>query len=208
MADPHLTKAFRHLSRRDPDMARARKMAGPLPDRRREPGLATLMRIVVEQQLSVASANAIWARVFAAATPFTAEAFLALHPDALRACGLSRPKALYCRELAQAAATGRLDFARLDTLDDASALEHLTQVKGIGRWTAEIYLLFALGRSDIWPAHDLALQAAVAHLKNLPERPSAREMDALAEPWRPHRGTAARMLWGYYRAIKEQQKKA
>lgn len=206
MADPQLTKALRHLSRRDPDMARARKMAGPLPDRRRDPGLATLMRIVVEQQLSVASANAIWGRVHAAAQPFTAEAFLALHPELLRTCGLSRPKARYCRELAQATASGQLDFAALDTLDDAGALAHMTRVKGIGRWTAEIYLLFALGRTDIWPAHDLALQAAVAHLKNLPARPTAKEMDALAEPWRPHRGTAARVLWGYYRAIKEQQR--
>jgi DNA-3-methyladenine glycosylase II len=208
MSDPVLAKALRHLSRRDPDMARARKLAGPLPDRTRDPGLATLMRIVVEQQLSVASANAIWSRMQAAADPFTAEAFLALHPRRLRTLGLSRPKALYCRELCNASLDGRIDFTALDGLDDDAALAMLTAVKGIGRWTAEMYLLFALGRPDVWPAHDLALQAAMAHLKGLDKRPTWREMDALAEPWRPHRGTAARILWRYYAVVKQQQRKA
>jgi DNA-3-methyladenine glycosylase II len=205
-ADPALAKALRTLSRRDADLARARRLSGPLPDRRRDPGLATLMRIVVEQQLSVASANAIWGRVIGAADPFTADAFLALQDGHLRTLGLSRPKALYCRELAAAVRDGRLDFVALDSMDDEAALAHLTAIKGIGRWTAEIYLLFALGRPDVWPAHDLALQAAVADLKGLDARPDWKAMDKLAEPWRPYRGTAARLLWRYYAAIKQQKR--
>jgi DNA-3-methyladenine glycosylase II len=205
-ADPDLAKALRALSRRDPDLARARKVAGPLPDRRRDPGLATLMRIVVEQQLSVASANAIWGRVLGAAEPFTAEAFLALEDDRLRALGLSRPKAAYCRALAHAVHTGGLALHRIDAMTDEEALAHLTQVKGIGRWTAEIYLLFALGRPDIWPAHDLALQAAVHHLKGLRQRPDWKKMDRIGEAWRPYRGTAARLLWKYYAAVKAAQR--
>ena len=200
--DRSAVPGLRRLARADADLARAWELVGGLPDRRREPGFATLMRIIVEQQLSVASANAIWGRVRMAADPFTPERFLALRAPRLKACGLSRPKIDYCRGLARAIADGALDLDGLDALDDVAAIAALTGVRGVGRWTAEIYLLFALGRPDVWPAQDLALQVAVQHLKSLPERPGPRDMDRLAEAWRPHRGTAARLLWKYYRVAR------
>lgn len=200
--DRSVLPSLRRLARADADLARAWKLVGGLPNRRREAGFATLMRIIVEQQLSVASANAIWGRVQTAADPFTPERFLALRAPRLKACGLSRPKIDYCRGLARAIADGALDLDGLEAQDDAAAIAALTGVRGVGRWTAEIYLLFALGRPDIWPAQDLALQTAVQHLKALPKRPGHKEMDHLAEPWRPHRGVAARLLWKYYRVAR------
>ncbi len=187
------------LAAADLDMARAIAAVGPLPERHRTPGLAALMRVVVDQQLSVASANAIWGRLEARVAPFTAANFLALDADAAKAAGLSRPKWAYCRNLAQAVIDGSLNLDGLDQASDAEVTQTLTAIKGIGRWTAEIYLLFSLGRTDIWPAHDLALQVAVQHLKGLEARPSWKQMDQVAEQWRPWRGTAARILWRYYR---------
>ena len=199
-------KALRALARRDPDLKRAIALCGPLPDRTRDGGLATLMRIIVEQQLSVASAKAIWGRVLAACEPFTADRFLKLREPRLRKCGLSGPKIRYCRELARATVDGSLDFAALESLPEAEAMEMLLAVKGIGRWTAEIYLMFALGRPDLWPAGDVALQAAVHHLKGLDARPDHKQMDAIAEAWRPYRTTAARLMWRYYAVIRQSTK--
>ena len=204
--DPALRKALRQLCKADCDMARAVKIVADLPDRRREAGFATLMKIIVEQQLSVASANAIWGRVHEAALPFTPEAFLRLTTPKLRRCGLSAGKILYCRELARALVDGTLDLEAVHGMDDQAAIAELVKVKGIGRWTAEIYLLFALDRPDIWPAHDLALQVALQHVKQLEKRPTARMMDELAEAWRPHRAVAARVLWRYYGLQREAAK--
>jgi DNA-3-methyladenine glycosylase II len=201
-AAAELKRALRALGRADPDMARAIKLAGPLPDRTRSPGFTTLLRSICFQQLSIASAGAIWARLEAAVTPLTPAALLALEEEALRAFGFSRPKVRYARHLAEAVHGGHLDLDRLHELEDELALSELCKVKGIGRWTAEIYLLFALGRSDIFPADDLALQVALQHVKRLRKRPDRKRMIKLAEPWRPHRGVAARVLWHYYRAIK------
>ena len=120
-------------------------------------------------------------------------------PPALRAVGLSRPKADYCRHMAEAVASGRLDLGGLADLDDTAAFEALVAVKGIGRWTAEIYLLFSLDRRDVWPAHDVALQVAVERLKRLEARPTVKQMDAIACRWAPWRGVAAQILWRYYR---------
>ncbi len=206
-SDAELDRVLDALGAADPDLARARALSGPLPDRTRPATLASLTRIVVQQQVSLASADAIWRRFEAAVAPngapFTADAVLALGAADLRAAGLSRPKAAYCRNLAAAVADGELDLAGLAAMDDRAALEALTRVKGIGRWTAEIYMMFAHGRVDLWPAHDVALQVAVQDLKALAERPSWRRMDAIAEPWRPWRGVAARLLWRYYRVIKD-----
>lgn len=197
-----LTRALADLAAADPDLGRAAEIAGPLPVRARAGGFASLLKIIVDQQLSTASANAIWRRLEAAAGPVTADSFLALDDGALAAAGLSRPKQAYGRHIAQAVASGGLDLEGLGDKDDAAALEALVALKGVGRWTAEIYLLFCLDRPDIWPAQDLALQVAVQHLKTLDARPGVAEMDAVALPWRPWRGTAARLLWRYYRVVK------
>jgi len=204
--DPSVAPALRRLARVDRDLGRAWKLVGPLPDRSRPPGFATLLKIIVEQQLSTASADAIWTRLACLAQPMAARDYLALDDGALRACGLSRPKIAYLRHLAEAVADGALDLAGLAQLDDAAARAELVKVKGIGRWTAEIYLLFALGRHDIWPAGDLALMNALQHLKRMRSRPTLARMDRLAEPWRPHRGAAARLLWSYWRLVRQKPK--
>jgi DNA-3-methyladenine glycosylase II len=195
--------ALRRLAKADPDLGRAWKLVGPLPDRRRAPGFATLLRLIVEQQVSVAAAAAIWKKLSAATHPVEPARFMQFDDAVLRSCGLSRPKIAYARHLAAAVADGHLDLGAVARQDDAAALAELVKVKGIGRWTGEIYLLFALERPDVWPAGDLALQAAVRRLKNLPARPTVAQMDELAEPWRPHRGAAARLLWRYYAATRE-----
>lgn len=199
---PELTAALDHLFRADPDLERARAVAGALPDRRRPAGLKSLMKLIVEQQLSLASAAAIWSRIEAASRPFTARRFLEHDIEGLCALGLSRPKAAYCLNLADAVASGALPLRHLKQMDDEAALAALVSVKGIGRWTAEVYLLFALGRRDVFPAGDLALQVAVQDLKGLGTRPNERALAAMAEAWRPHRGVAARLLWRYYGVVR------
>lgn len=198
-----LARSLRALAECDEDLARAIEQVGPLPDRTREPGFAALLRIVCEQQLSVASAAAIWRRMESELVPLMPETILAADDARLGALGLSRPKIRYSRCLAEAVREGALDFARLHALDDRSAKEELCAVKGIGRWTADIYLLFVMRRPDIWPAGDLALQEAMRLLKRLRKRPDEARMDRLARPWAPHRGTAARVLWRYYALAKK-----
>jgi len=193
-----LRRALEALSDSDADMARAIRLVGPLPDRTRDPGFGALLRIVIEQQLSVASANAIWSRFEATLGKVSPENVLRLDDAAMRGAGLSGPKIRYSRFVAEAVRDGQLDLDRLHDLADSDAVAHLVQVKGIGRWTAEIYLLFAMGRSDIWPAGDLALQEGVRILKGYRKRPDPKRMDRVAKPWTPHRGTAARVLWRFY----------
>ena len=205
--DADLMRALGALGRADADLARAREIAGPLPDRSRPATLASLMKIIVQQQVSLASANAIWGRfesavVAASRDGFTANAVLALSEEDMRMAGLSRPKVAYCRNLADAIADGGLDLDGLAGLEDSAAIAELTKIKGVGRWTAEIYMMFAHGRVDLWPAHDVALQIAVQDLKGLDERPTWKRMDEIAVPWRPWRGVAARVLWRYYRVVK------
>ncbi|SLN26745.1 DNA-3-methyladenine glycosylase family protein [Oceanibacterium hippocampi] len=194
--------ALAALAAADPDLARIMPVSTPLPDRSRPPGFETLARIIVQQQVSLASAAAIWSRLEAAIRPFDAETLLGHDETALRALGLSRQKALYLSHLSTLVADGTLDLDALHRLDDEAAQAALVAVKGVGRWTAEIYLMFALGREDIWPAGDIALQEAIRIAKGLAERPKGRVMDDLAEPWRPHRAVAARLLWSYYRHVK------
>lgn len=191
------------LAARDADLARAIAAVGVLPDRTRAPGFATLLKIICDQQLSTLAAAAIWARFETALGTVTPDRIVRSTDEELRALGLSRPKVRYARILAEQVADGRLDLDAVDRMADAEAMAALTAVTGIGRWTAEIYLLFALGRTDIWPAGDLALQESLRRLKRLKARPDAARMDAIAKKWRPYRGTAARVLWAYYRVSRQ-----
>lgn len=182
----------------EPHFARALGNAGYPEPRIRAPGYTTLLRTIVGQQVSVAAATSIWNKLEAAfGTDCPAEVMAAAEFDALRACGLSGQKQGYAKSLAQLVLDGELDFAALPP-DDEDAIALLTKVKGIGRWSAEIYLLFAEGRPDIWPAGDLAVQEAVGRILKLEARPSEKQVRALAETWRPHRGAAAIFSWHCY----------
>ncbi|WP_341702125.1 DNA-3-methyladenine glycosylase 2 family protein [Ferrovibrio sp.] len=197
------------LCAREPRFAAALSAVGFVADRRRPADFSNLCRIIVEQQISVAAAATIWGRLEAAVTGrangvFSAERLLKLSEPRLRACGLSGPKIRYVRHLAQAVKSGAVDLALLPKLDDHAATEMLTAVKGVGRWTAEICLMFLLDRGDVWPAHDVALQEAMKRLFGLKARPDVKRMDALAESWRPYRSVAARLLWRYY-AVTQQR---
>lgn len=193
-----LQAALRELFAADPDLAHAREVAGALPDRRRPEGFASLTMLIVEQQVSIASARAIWGRIEGGLGEVTAERVGACSDDELRAFGLSRPKVRYCRALADVVLAGDFSFDDLAGLDDDAAMARLMALKGIGRWTAEVYLLFALGRGDIFPAGDVALQAAAQDVKKLQARPTTDELYGIADLWRPHRGIAAQLLWRYY----------
>lgn len=169
----------------------------PLP-RVREPGYETLLRTIVGQQVSVAAAASVWRKLEAQLGQGCApEVLLARDFDTLRACGLSRQKQGYARSLAELVVSGAIDLHALPA-DDEEAIAQLVRIKGIGRWSAEIYLLFAEGRPDIWPAGDLAVQIEVGRILGLPERPSEKLTRAVAERWRPHRGAAAIMAWHHY----------
>lgn len=194
-----LKKALAALAAADADMARAIARIGPPPARWYGSGFEGLLHIIVGQQVSIASATAIWSRLAGLCVPLTPERLLAFDEAALRAAGLSRQKALYARAMAQAILDGVIDLDALHTHDDETAIAALMQLKGIGRWSAEIYLLFGLGRPDVLPADDLALLIAAQRLKRLPERPSPNKLREIGEAWRPWRSVAARMLWHYYR---------
>lgn len=178
----------------DPRFGPILAATGPLPLRRRPDGFGALLAAIVGQQVSTASAAAILARLEAAGYA-DEEAAHAASEEALRACGLSRPKIRYVKALAAA----RLDYARLRDAPTDTVVETLTALPGIGRWTAEIYAKFALGHADAFAAGDLALQIAAARAFGLPERPSEAQLRAMSEPWSPVRAVAARALWAYYR---------
>ncbi|MGI9433878.1 MAG: DNA-3-methyladenine glycosylase family protein [Geminicoccaceae bacterium] len=198
---PALARGIDRLAAMDADVALAVERIGyPIP-RLRPEGFATLLRIMVSQQVSTRSAAAIWGRLAEACEPeVTPARFSALDDAACRGIGLSGRKTDYGRGLATAILDGRLDFGRLAHLPQDEAIAELCRLKGFGRWSAEIYLLFALSRTDSWPADDLALQAGMQRLKGLDERPDRKRMDALAEAWRPLRGCGAIFLWHYYGA--------
>ena len=193
---------LRTLVAADPRLAMLVEAAGPIPLRRRPGGFAGLASIIVSQQLSTASAAAIWGRLSAAFDPLDDGALRRARSTKLKRIGLSAPKIRTLKAVAKAIERGMLDFDALVSLpaDDAHAV--LTSVHGIGPWTADIYLLFCLGHADAWPAGDLALQEATRIAFALPSRPTAKHMVPLAEPWRPWRGVVARLLWAYYRAAK------
>ena len=186
------------IAAREPAMARGLEIAGYPEPRIRERGYATLMRTIVGQQVSVAAAASMWGKLEGYLGPELAPAkLLAATFDELRACGLSRQKQGYLRSLCELVDAGALDLEALPA-DDETAIAELTRIKGIGRWSAEIYLLFAEGRGDIWPAGDLAVQAGLHKLLGLAERPSEKLTRELAETWRPHRGAAAIFTWHCY----------
>lgn len=191
-----------------PILARAVAEVGPPTARFTRPkGFAGLLRMIVEQQLSTRVAEVLWSKLEARVDALSPAAFLALDDETLRACGFSRQKQTYGRALAEATDSGALDFDRLETLDDESAAAELIRLKGIGRWTAEIYLMGALGRTDIFPADDLALQIGVQDLADLPERPSPKKLLALAEEWRPQRSLAAEIIWRHYETKRREAKR-
>jgi DNA-3-methyladenine glycosylase II len=181
------------LAARNPRFAHALTVTGPLPLRRQADGFTALLDAITGQQVSVASANAIWARMQAAGLT-DAQGIIAASDEDLRAVGLSRQKARYARALADAA----LDYDALRHAPDDQIIATLTQVSGIGIWTAEIYAMFALGRADVLAAGDLALQEGARILFDLPARPSDRALRAMAVDWQPWRAVAARLLWAYY----------
>ena len=186
------------LCERDPDLAQIRTKFGPPPMWTREPGFPTLIHIILEQQVSLASARAAYDRLLAAASPLTPARFLELDDVELKRIGFSRQKTAYGRELARAILSGRLDLAGLERLDDGAVRSELMGIKGIGPWTADIYLLMALRRPDVWPSGDLALANAAQRVKRLVSRPTPGELEGLGADWRPWRAVAARLLWHYY----------
>jgi len=182
----------------DKDMARILANHGTPPLWAREPGFITLLRIILEQQVSLVSADAMYQRLVANISPLTPPAVLAAGAPFLRSFGITRQKATYFINVAESIQRGGLDPEELGKLTDESAIAKLTSVKGIGPWTAKIYLLMALCRPDVWPVGDIALATAFKNLKDLRERPTQPELSEIARVWSPYRATAARMLWHYY----------
>ena len=182
----------------EPLFATILEQAGPPRFRRRRNGFATLLHIILEQQVSIDAAAAMHRRLSGLCRPLVPDAFLALDDATLRACGFSRQKMGYARDLAEKIVAGKFDFARLAEADDETAQAALVSLKGIGRWSAEIYLIFVLGRPDIWPAADLGLQIGVAERLGLGSRPSEPELRRIGEGWRPWRSIAACMFWQSY----------
>lgn len=182
----------------EPAFARALDQVG-YPEPRINPrGHVTLLRAIIGQQVSVAAARSIWNKLEAAVgAAIDPEALLRTSDERLREAGLSRQKISYVRSLAEHLSSGAIDFDLLPS-DDEEAIRLLTAIKGIGRWTAEVYLLFAEGRPDIWPAGDLAVQAGVGRIIGLEDRPSEKQIRAMAEPWRPYRGAVAMLSWHHY----------
>lgn len=186
------------LCRRDPDLRRVVKQFGPPPLWAREPGFSTLIHIILEQQVSLASARAAHHRLIELARPLTPRRFLRFDDTTLKTCGFSRQKTAYCRHLAESIMERRLDLEALASLDDDAVKSELEKIKGIGRWTSDIYLLMVLRRPDIWPRGDLALAAAAHEVKQLERRPTQDDLDSLSLAWKPWRAVAARILWHHY----------
>jgi DNA-3-methyladenine glycosylase II len=193
-----LAQGVSYLCRVDPDLAKIVSDLGHPPLWAREPGFATLLQIILEQQVSLASARAAYLKLEKASGQITPERFLAFTDAELKQFGFSRQKTEYGRVLSQAIVSGQMDLDRLSDLDDSVVRRELIQLKGIGQWTADIYLLMVLLRPDIWPSGDLALVSAVQQMKNLPEKPTSVQIFEIAEKWRPWRSVAARIAWHYY----------
>jgi DNA-3-methyladenine glycosylase II len=193
-----LADGVRWLCERDPDLARVETAWGLPPLWAREPGFPTLIHIILEQQVSLASARAAFDRLSALVSPLTPEGFLALDDAALKGAGFSRQKAGYGRILARSIVEGRLDLRALEGKPDGEVRAELCAVKGIGPWSAGIYLLMALRRPDVWPSGDIALASAAQEVKRLAARPNPEDLAAIAAAWRPWRAVAARLLWHHY----------
>ena len=186
------------LASREPAFARVVETHGHPEPRKSDRGATTLLRTIVGQQVSVAAARSMWAKLEAAfGSPPDLHRLLGASDEELRAAGMSRQKSGYIRSLASLVISGELDLENLPE-DDEEAIALLTKIKGIGRWSAEIYLLFAEGRADVFPAGDLAVLVEIGRLMGLPEKPSEKQLRELAEAWRPHRGAAAVLAWHSY----------
>ena len=203
-----LALAARELAARDKTLAGILATYGDPPLWRRATGFQTLVHIILEQQVSLKSAKAMLLRLEGAIQPFTPFRFIELSDGYLRSLGVTRQKSAYLLHLADSIVNGELSFSRLARMSDDEARLALTQIKGIGSWSADVYLLMAMRRADIWPAGDLALAVAMQDLKGLSRRPGPDELERLAEQWRPHRAVAARMLWQYYLGKKFSRAKA
>lgn len=198
LSEEQLRRSLDALARIEPAFAAGIERHGYPAPRIRDRGHQTLLRTIIGQQVSVASANAIWKRLEEAVGAAMEPVGLAAAPEEmLRGCGLSRQKMAYVKSLAELVASGELDLLALPA-DDEEAIGALTRIKGIGRWSAEIYLLFAEGRGDVWPAGDLAVQEEVGQLMGLSERPSEKAVREIARKWSPHRGAAAIFTWHHY----------
>ncbi len=196
------SEGLRYLASQDDDLKRVVDQYGRPPMWARRPGFSTLVRIILEQQVSLASARAAYKRLGQAIGTITPRRFLRLDDESLFQIGFSRQKRLYVRLLAEDILAGRFDLPGLVDLDDDKVREAMLKVKGVGNWSADIYLLMALRRPDVWPTTDLALMTAAQKVKGLPQRPSMDEMEALGENWHPWRAVAARILWHYYLSSK------
>lgn len=198
-----IAAARRELAALDPALARVHAATPDFEWRIRPGGYEGLLHLIVYQQVSLASAAAIWARTVAGlGGAVTAEAVLAHDIETLRGFGLSLPKARYAHDIARAQVEGRVDFDGLDLLPDDAAMTALLSLRGVGRWTAETFLMFAHGRTDLFPAGDVALQEAIRWADVSPQRPTEQAARARAEIWRPHRGVAAHLLWRWYGGVK------
>jgi len=193
-----LAHAAKRLAARDADLARLLDADGVPPMWGRRPGFSCLIHMILEQQVSLASARACFDKLRAMTGRLTPRSFLALTDAQLKRAGFSRQKMEYCRGLAEAVHSRRLDLRRLNRQSDDKVQAGLTAIKGIGTWTAEVYLLMALKRPDVWPVGDLALAVAAKDVKRLRRRPQPERLQEVAEPWRPWRSVAARMLWQHY----------
>jgi DNA-3-methyladenine glycosylase II len=198
-----LAQGLRVLAKRDHDLARIVDRYGPPPMWARRPGFPTLIHIILEQQVSLASARAAFKRLQAAIQPLTPRNLLTLDDATLKAIGFSRQKTAYARQLARAIVERRFSPAALHAMDDEAARAALIELKGIGVWTADIYLLMALRRPDVWPHGDLALAVAAQQVKQLVTRPTYDELRDMSEAWRPWRAVAARVLWHFYLSQRE-----
>ncbi len=197
--DQSLKPALDELARRDADIAKAYAICGLPATRNRKPGFPGLVRIIIGQQVSAGAAAAIAGRLEALVPAITPAAMLKATEVRLRKAGLSGSKIAYIKNLAREIESGRFDLAAIHRMDDDAAQAALRAHKGIGRWSAELYLLFSLKRPDVWPAGDLAVRMALKRLKRLRSVPDEKRMDRIAEPWRPYRSAAALFLWHYYR---------
>lgn len=192
------SSALKELRRRDDGLASVLDTFGDPPMWERKPGFATLIHIILEQQVSLASAKAAFDRLCQVVSPLTPSGLLGLDDATLKAIGFSRQKARYARRLSTAILDGSVSLERLDPLEDQIVRDELLRIEGVGPWTADIYLLMAMLRPDVWPVGDLALSVALQDLRGLDSRPDPATMRAIAEPWRPWRAVAARVLWHYY----------
>ena len=207
LTEASVARAAKLLAKRDQDLASVLTRLGPPPLWARPPGFSTLVKIILEQQVSLASAASMFTRLKKNTTPFQPSRLIELGEPHLKSLGLTRQKTAYCLHLAESLSSKRLRLSQLPRMTDAEVRSALMEIKGLGSWSADVYLLMVLRRPDVFPATDLALVSAVTELKQLARRPTTTELLALAESWRPYRSVAARMLWQYYLARPRARKK-